>query len=144
MKSAKSIIEHLLHQPQNSKILQMACFEKVKSMLPAHLQAAIMFIYKKNNTLFFVLNHPGMKMEFHYKHTLIKTLLNKLQELDSNCQELDIKEVKSFVSNKIPPAKPTEKKEPRYFVEKSKGAFDNHAKDPKLQALFEEIRGLLS
>jgi hypothetical protein len=140
MKSAKSIIEHLLHQPQNSKVLEMACFEKVKSMLPAHLRASIMFIYKKNNTLFFVLNHPGMKMEFHYKHTLIKTLLNKLKDFDENCNDLDIKEVKSFVSNKIPAPAPKKVTVERYFTEKSKGTFENRAKNSQIKALFDDIK----
>lgn len=140
MKSAKSIIEHLLHQPRNSKVLEIACFEKVKSMLPVHLRASVMFIYKKNSTLFFVLNHPGMKMEFHYKHTLIKTLLNKLKDFDENCKDLDITEVKSFVSNKIPTPQTKTVKLERYFSEKSKGTFENKAKNSEIKALFDAIK----
>ncbi len=144
MKTAKSIIEHLKRHPQNSKVLEIACYEKVKALLPPHLAKAILFIYKKNHTLYFVLNHPGMKMEFNYKHTLIKNLLNKLKDFDENCKELAITEVKSFVSNKIPL-----KKEPetppikRYFTEKSTGTFENKAQNEELNAIFEEIKAML-
>ena len=144
MKTAKSIIEHLKRHPQNSKVLEIACYEKVKALLPPHLAKAILFIYKKNHTLYFVLNHPGMKMEFNYKHTLIKNLLNKLKDFDENCKELAITEVKSFVSNKIPlqkaPEVPVIK---RYFTEKSTGTFENKAQNEELKAIFEEIKAML-
>ena len=143
MKSAKSIIEHLRHTPRNSKLLEIACYEKVKSMLPPHIAASVMFIYKKNSTLFFVLNHPGMKMEFHYKHTLIKTLLNKLKDFDENCKDLDITEVKSFVSNKIPAPVVALVKVERYFTEKSLGTFENKAQNTELRAIFDAIKQTL-
>jgi len=144
MKTAKSIITHLKRHPRNIKVLEIACYEKVKSMLPSHLQSAILFMYKKNQTLYFVLNHPGMKMEFHYKLILIKTLLNKLKSLDENCKDLDILEVKSFVSNKIPPKVEEEKKIQRFYREKAIGTFENRAKNEEIKALFEEIRTLLT
>ncbi len=144
MKTAKSIIAHLKRNPRNFKILEIACYEKVKSMLPSHLQSAILFIYKKNQTLYFVLNHPGMKMEFHYKHSLIKTLLNKLKELDENCKELDITEVNSFVSNKIFPKIEEEKKIQRFYREKSTGKFEIKAENAEIKALFEEIKMTLT
>ena len=144
MKTAKSIIEHLKRHPQNSKVLEIACYEKVKSLLPPHLAKAILFIYKKNHTLYFVLNHPGMKMEFHYKHTLIKNLLNKLKDFDENCKELAISEVKSFVSNKIPqPKTPEAPAIKRYYREKATGHFENRADNEELRAIFEEIKMML-
>ena len=143
MKTAKSIITHLKRHPRNIKVLEIACYEKVKSMLPLHLQSAILFIYKKNQTLYFVLNHPGMKMEFHYKHILIKTLLNKLKDFDENCKDLDITEVKSFVSNKIPLNVVEEKKVQRYYREKSTGTFENKAENEEIKELFEEIKTML-
>jgi len=48
MKTAKSIIEHLKRHPRNSKVLEIACYEKVKAMLPPHLAKAVLFIYQKN------------------------------------------------------------------------------------------------
>jgi len=140
MKSAKNIIEHLIRQPRNSKVLEIVCYEKVKSMLPPHLAAAVLFIYKKNHTLYFVLNHPGMKMEFHYKHSLIKNLLNKLKELDENCKDIEVSEVKSFVSNKIPLKTEVTVKRERYFREKSNANFENRANNEAIKALFEQIK----
>ena len=144
MKTAKSIIEHLKRHPRNIKVLEIACYEKLKSMLPMHLKSAILFIYKKNQTLYFVLNHPGMKMEFNYKHTLIKNLLNKLKDFDENCKDVEITEIKSFVSNKIPPKKSTKAPIQRYFVEKATGCFDNRAKNRELKMLFEDIKTFLA
>jgi hypothetical protein len=140
MKSAKTIIQHMMRQPQNSKVIQMACFEKVKSMLPKHLASAVKFIYQKNNTLFFVLNHPGMKMEFHYKHTLIKTLLNKLKEIDANCKDIQITKISSFVTHDLPKKEEVGIKPKRYFREKSKADFTNHAKEEQLHKIFEAIK----
>ncbi len=144
MKTAKSIIEHLKHHPQNSKVLEIACYEKVKAMLPPHLAKAVLFIYKKNHTLYFVLNHPGMKMEFNYKHSLIKNLLNKLKDFDENCKDIAITEVKSFVSNKIIPEKKPEPLIQRYYREKSTGTFTNRAQNEELKIIFDEIKTMLS
>ncbi len=145
MKTAKSIIEHLKRHPQNSKVLEIACYEKVKALLPPHLAKAVLFIYRKNHTLYFVLNHPGMKMEFNYMHTLIKNLLKKLKEFDENCQNLEITEVKSFVSNKIsPPAATKEPQIARYYREKAKGNFENRAKSKELREIFDAIKEMLA
>jgi hypothetical protein len=143
MKSAKTIIEHLRRKPLHSKVLEIACYEKIKAMLPPAMAKAILFIYKKNQTLYFVLNHPGMKMEFHYKHTLIKNLLNKLKDFDSSCKNIEVSEVKSFVSNRVPPIVKTTPPKKRYYVEKSKGQFHNGAKDPALKAIFDDIKSLI-
>ena len=140
MKSAKTIIEHFYYKPQNSKMLEMACYEKVKSMLPSHLANAVKFIYQKNHTLFFVLNHPGMKMEFHYKHTLIKTLLKKLKDFDENCKDIQITKIDSFVSHTAMPTLQEAPKVKRYYVEKSTGTFQNRAKNETLKAIFDDIQ----
>lgn len=144
MKSAKTIIEHLRRKPLHSKVLEIACYEKIKSMLPPAMAKAILFIYKKNQTLYFVLNHPGMKMEFNYKHTLIKNLLNKLKDFDETCKDIQIDEIKSFVSNKIPAPQKKVKKVERYFVEKSSGSFENHAQNEEIKALFDQIKSFLA
>jgi len=144
MKTAKSIIEHLKRHPRNIKVLEIACYEKLKSMLPSHLVSAILFIYKKNQTLYFVLNHPGMKMEFHYKHSLIKTLLNKLKYFDENCKDIEVTEVKSFVSNKIQPKKVTKPPMRREYREKATGTFENKAQNEELKVIFEDIKTFLA
>ncbi len=141
MKTSKEIISHIINKPQNSQIIKTECINKLISFLPPHLAKAIMFTYIKNRTLFFVLNHPGLKMEFNYKHNLIKSLLNKLKGIDLKCKIIDIDEIKSFVSNKITPQKP--KLPSLTYKERADGEFQNLATNEKLNKLFEEIRQMI-
>jgi hypothetical protein len=138
MKTAREIISHISNKPQNSQIIKTACIDKLLSILPPHLAKAVMFTYIKNRTLFFVLNHPGLKMEFNYKHNLIKSLLNKIKDIDVKCKIIEVEEIKSFVSNKIP----TPKSEKIEFIykERSSGEFVNLATTQELKELFEKIK----
>ncbi len=141
MKTSKEIISHIINKPQNSQIIKTECINKLISFLPPHLANAIMFTYIKNRTLFFALNHPGLKMEFNYKHNLIKSLLNKLKDIDLKCKIIEIDEIKTFVSNKI------EAKAPKIstiiYKERANGEFQNLATDTELNKLFEEIRKMI-
>ncbi len=139
MKSAKSILDHLYHQPTHSKLLALSCFDKIKKALPLHIQKGIAFIYRKDRTLFFVLQHPGLKMELDYKHNLIKSLLTKIKEFDKNCTDIEIDSIKSFVTNKKPLTPPKKKSHYRY-PERSQGSFQIETQNPKLKALFEAIQ----
>jgi hypothetical protein len=139
MKTAEEIISHLINKPQNSKIVQKRCIDKLISLLPPHLANAVMFTYIKNRTLFFVLNHPGLKMEFNYKHNLIKSLLNKIKDIDLKCQIIEVDEIKSFVSNKIKP--PLANQKPTFtYKERASGKFKNLASSDELKELFEKIK----
>jgi len=142
MKSSKSIINHLINKPQNYKLAELGCYEKIKKALPTHISDAILFIYRKNNTLFFVLNHPGIKMEFDYKHNLIKSLLNKIKSIDKNCQNIQIVEIKSFISNKIE-QKPKEVVPKRYYREKSAGEFKVICENSELNDIFTKIKEVI-
>jgi len=141
MKNSKNIINHLLNNPLYSKIVQVKCFNRLKSLLPPRLQKGIVFIYKKEKTLFLVLNHPTFKMEFNYKLDLIKLWLKQLQNIDDNCKGLDIETVKTFVSNKV-----VEKKESKnvdLYEEKSDGDFENLAKDKNIKEVFDKIKMII-
>ena len=142
MKTAQEIISHLINKPQNSKIIQKGCIDKLISLLPPHLANAVMFTYIKNRTLFFVLNHPGLKMEFNYKHNLIKSLLNKIKDIDLKCQIIEVDEIKSFVSNKIKPPL-AEPKPTLTYKERSSGKFNNQATSDELKELFEKIKNTI-
>jgi len=139
MKNSKNIINHLLNKPSYSHINQIRCFNRLKEMLPLHLKNAVVFIYKNDKTLFFVLNHPGFKMEFNYKLHLIKAWLKELKKLDINCRGLDIETIKTFVTNRVTPIK-KDIKVTSYYKEKSDGNFENRATDEDIKSLFEEIR----
>ncbi len=140
MKRSDKIIAHLTRKPLFQKIGEKKCVEKIIAVLPPHLQKAVMFTYIKNGTLFFVLNHPGMKMEFNYKITLIKTLLKKIKDIDPLCADMQIADVRAFVTNKIdfdPPPPPPSKFR---YKERAKGTFYNFAVHPELKALFAQIK----
>lgn len=141
MKNAQSIISHLKQDPSLENLHKTESYKKLLSLLPGNLSKAVRFMYNKNQVLFFVLDHPGYKMEFHYKLSLIKGLLKQLIALDPTCACIDAKEIKTFVTNKPPlhvnsPQLPTGP----FYDEPSLAAFQNRAKDPEINALFESIR----
>ncbi len=107
------------------------------------MQKHILFIYTKNDIMFFVLNHPGMKMEFNYKASLLKSLIKKLSTLDKNCEHLkNIKEVKNFVSDRETTSSSSLTTITSY-KERAKGEFINLAKDEDIKKIIEEIREVI-
>ncbi|RUM67083.1 MAG: hypothetical protein DSZ06_01990 [Sulfurospirillum sp.] len=139
MKSSKSIINHLIKKPSYSKMGEKLCYQKIADALPPHISKSILFIYRKNQTLFFVLSHSGIKMEFDYKHNLIKSLLNKIKNIDKSCQNIEITTIKSFVSNKINKTVPSKRVKLRY-KERARGDFDFDIKNSNLKELFLQIK----
>ena len=140
MKSSQKIITHITKKPYFHKIGEKKCIHRLITLLPPQLQKAVMFTYIKNQTLFFVLNHPGLKMEFNYKINLIKSLLKKIKDIDENCRKIDITDIKAFVSNKIPSAPPAALSSKLTYKERARGRFYNFATDPRLKDLFQQIR----
>ena len=143
MKSVNQIISHIISKPQYKKIAQKKCFDKVVKLLPPHLKNAVLFTYTKNKVLFFVLNHPGLKMEFHYKVSFLKNLLKQVKSLDPNCHDMqDISDIKFFVSNK-----PNKREKPQkkfIYKELSSGEFKILTKNKKLQKLFSQIKDAIT
>jgi hypothetical protein len=145
MKDSKTIIEHIIKKPRFKKIGSQKCFKKLKSLLPPRMADSILFVYQKNSILFFALNHPAMKMEFNYNLSLIKRLLKELQRLESECANLNIKDIKFFVSNKMFEIDSNTKKEKIIrYKERSLAKFKNRAKNEKLAKIFEEIREIIA
>lgn len=140
MKDSKTIISHLKKHPSLKTLEQEECFDILIKLLPYSLSNFIKFIYTKNDTLFFVLNHPSAKMEFNYKRNLIKEILKKIENFHPNCKCINLKEVKAFVSNKKTPKEEEEKETKIFYKERSNGTFTNNTKDENLHAIFEEIR----
>ncbi|NLC27896.1 MAG: hypothetical protein GX780_03890, partial [Campylobacteraceae bacterium] len=98
------------------------------------------FMYNKNTTLFFVLEHPGLKMEFNYKTDLIKGLLKQLIAKNPTYDIINAEEIKSFVTNKPPLKTPFDTTSTLFYNEESFGVFENRSNSPELHALFESIR----
>lgn len=143
MKSVNQIISHIISKPQYKKIAQKKCFDKVVKLLPPHLKNAVLFTYTKNQTLFFVLNHPGLKMEFHYKVSFLKTLLKQVKTIDPSCHDMqDVLDIKFFVSNKPRQKQPTIKK--FLYKELSTAQFKILTKNKRLQELFLQIKDEIS
>jgi len=141
MKSSKSIINHLIKKPSYSKMGEKLCYQKIADALPPHISKSILFIYRKNQTLFFVLSHSGIKMEFDYKHNLIKSLLNKIKNIDKSCSDIEITTIKSFVSNKVQKTQsPKESRKVLRYKERAKGEFEIKIQSENLKKIFQEIK----
>lgn len=141
MKDSKTIISHLIKQPSLKRYEQVCCYAKLLDLLPKSFTSMVKFIYAKEKTLFFVLNHPAAKMEFHYKRNLIKSLLKALRQNDATCASLDYDKIEAFVSNA--PHQDELSKRPSsaiFYEEKADGTFTTNCEDKKLQAIFEEIK----
>lgn len=139
MKQACEVVSHLLRAPEYKKIGRHRELLKVKSLLPAHLRGAILFMYEKNQTLFFVLNHPAFLKELNYRLPLIKSLLKEAQS--SVLSELsDIKELKAFVSYRAAGVREEAPIKPLWYAENATATFPNGAQDPEIHASFERIR----
>jgi len=142
MKDSKSIISHLVQQPSLKKFEQMRCYERLLALLPQSFTSMIRFVYTKNDTLFFVLNHPCAKMEFNYKRNLIKSLLKEFNAHFPDCACLHVKDVQAFISNKQDPEEDAliPASSEIFYPEQANGTFENTCEDPKLNALFETIK----
>jgi hypothetical protein len=144
-KTAQTIIyKHILSKPQYSYLTKKRCVDKALEALPKHLLNGVEFHYIKNRTLFFALNHPGIKMEFNYNHKLIKMLLNKIKTIDNSCKDIEIDKIVSFISNRAKPEKSlffwsAESS----FNERAKGKFKIYVTDIKLKRRFENIKSLI-
>jgi hypothetical protein len=138
MKTPNQILSHLKHQPQFSKLARFECIKKIKSLFSPHLQKMIRYGYINQNTLFFVLNHPGAKQEFDNIIDSIKMPLKLYPPQE--CSESSFDDIKAYVSYK-----PANTLKPHItpkliYSEKSKAAFSNTIKDKKLFEHFETIR----
>ncbi|MDR2100434.1 MAG: hypothetical protein LBP40_06395 [Campylobacteraceae bacterium] len=144
MKHISYIISHIKQQPPFKKMEQIASYKKLLALLPPRYKSMVKFMYNRNDTLFFVLKHPGFKMEFNYNTTLIKRLLKELVKQDESCKCIDADNIKTFVTNdmRFHEAEPKTDAVP-FYSEKSKGDFNNFATDAKLKNTFEAIREII-
>ncbi|MDD2384100.1 MAG: hypothetical protein PHN18_07910 [Sulfurospirillaceae bacterium] len=140
MKDSKTIISHLVQQPFMKKYEQAHCYERLLGLLPKSFTCMIRFLYAKNETLFFVLNHPGAKMEFNYKRNLIKSLLSQLKIHCPECSFLEVKDIQCFVTNLPVLESFTPRESSITYNEQAQGSFENHCEEESLHRLFEEIR----
>jgi len=142
MKNAHDILKSIQNKPQFSKLTRYACIDKIKSLFSAPLQKMIKFAYIKNNTLFFVLNHPGAKQEFDNNIQSIKSALKYVTPKE--CNENEITDIKAFVTHT-----PTQKIDYeskvtiQNYPERAKGDFSVEVHDPKLKEIILSIQNII-
>ena len=141
MKNASQIINFIQNKPQFSKLNRFACIKKVKSAFIPALQKMIKFAYFKNDTLFFVLNHPAGKQEFDNNIQNIKNALNFLKPHE--CEGICIKEIKAFVTHSPKKEQLSFILKKQLYTERATGEIEITIKDEKLNKLAQDIQDII-
>ncbi|WP_297443012.1 hypothetical protein [Sulfurimonas sp.] len=141
MKNASDIINSIQNKPQFSKLSYYKCISRIQAIFSPPLQKMIKFAYIKNDTLFFVLNHPGAKQEFDNNIQSIKSAL-KFHNPEE-CKENSILDIKAFVTHT--PDKPKEEYiiQTQHYKERANGNFSIAIKDEKLRELVQSIQKII-
>jgi len=143
MKNASQIINFIQNKPQFSKLSKYKCIKRIQSIFTPALQKMIKFAYFKNDTLFFVLNHPGAKQEFDNNIQSIKSALNLY--MPDECKNYVIKDIKAFVTHT--PAKETtiytNDSHTQQYLERASGNFSINIKNEKLHELAQSIKKII-
>ena len=141
MKNAQDIINLLQNKPQFSKLAKHKCINTIQSLFSPVLQKMIKFAYIKNDTLFFVLNHPGAKQEFDNNIQNIKSALNF--HTPEECSQIHIADIKAFVTHTPPIQINFTQKKPQLYTERALGNFDIETEDEKLKELMQSIQEII-
>ncbi len=120
------------------KYFEQRCFKQLASLLPPRMREHLLYIYKKGETLYFVFKHPGFVMEFNYSKNHINELLKMLQKEHPECQELQIRTLKSYHKFTIEEEVPTK---PKFiYTEQARGEFEIRSRNQQLKELLEKIK----
>ena len=141
MKNASQIINFIQNKPQFSKLSKYKCIKRIESIFTPALQRMIKFSYIKNDTLFFVLSHPGGKQEFDNNIQHIKSALNF--HTPEECRETLINDIKAFVTHTPTKQTHTEVKKEVKYKEQSSGNFTINIHDEKLNQLIKSIQNII-
>jgi len=141
MKNASQIIDIIQNKPQFSKLSKVQCIKKIQSLFTPPVQKMINFAYFKQNTLFFVFNHPAGKQEFDNSIQSIKSALKFY--IPDECSDTPVSDIKAFVTHS-PKNKHSEVKVfKQTYTERSKGDFEVNIHDEKLNSLVKSIRDII-
>lgn len=144
MKNAGQIINSIQNKPQFSKLSYYKCIKTVQSMFTPPLQRMINFAYIKNNTLFFVFNHPSAKQEFDNNIQNIKSALNfHTPEECIECEKKLFDDIKAFVTHTPKKALVDVKKTQHLYKERATGDFKIDIKEKKLRELVISIQKII-
>lgn len=141
MKNASHILASLRQKPSFSNLARIECIRRIQGLFPPHLQRLIRYGYFRNDTLYFVLSHPGAKQEFDNIIASIKGPLK--QYTPPECRERMPADIKAFaVHGKATPKKESVFERPGSpeYHERASGTFANETQHPTLHRLIERIR----
>ncbi len=145
MKSASQIMDIIQNKPQFSKLSKVKCIKKIQSLFTQPVQKMVSFAYIKQETLFFVFNHPAGKQEFDNSIQNIKSAL-KFHTPDE-CNDITVSDIKAFVTHtpkKSVDAQQVDKQtKSQRYKERSHGEFEVNIKDQKLNSLVKSIRDII-
>jgi len=145
MKNSSDILNSLQNKPQFSKLSHYKCIHKIQSVFSPPLQKMIKFAYIKNNTLFFVLNHPGAKQEFDNNIQSIKSALKF--HTPKECSDETITDIKAFVTHTpalhVNTSTTTNTQKILAYKERASGNFEIPVHDEKLKALILSIQKII-
>jgi len=144
MKNASDILNLLQNRPQFSKLSNFKCIETIRRTFSPPLQKMIKFAYVKNDTLFFVLNHPGAKQEFDNNIQSIKSALKFVKPKE--CIDVNFTDIKAFVSHTFTPPRTTLERTDKHemsYKERANGNFTIQTHDPKLNEIFQSIQQII-
>ncbi len=137
MKNSKIILQHLYsHHP---KYLYSRCYRKILALLPPTMQKHILYIYKKDQILYFVFDHPAFVMEFNYNKKHINDVLKLAKTEILECKKLEYSQCKSYYKFTTTTKKQHTLSYQRY-TEKAKGTFEIFTKNEKLKNIFMKIK----
>jgi hypothetical protein len=144
MKQAIDIISHICSQPSLKKLKIASAHRRLLELFPPRVAQHVSFMYNRNDTLYFVADHPMVKQEFDndYKKSMIKGWLNLLMKVDSEIELINAEKFK-FIIKTPPPVPEIAPKKTQSYRERSYGRFENLASNDELRKSFEQIRELI-
>ncbi|TSA83211.1 hypothetical protein [Helicobacter mehlei] len=138
MKSSQEILTSILQIPYLQELKTRLELDKLRLFLPLEVRTGLRCILIKNSKLLLVFNHPSARTYFKKHHQEFSpTLLREVKKLDIILPlHLEVQDyMPAVIARSFEP-----KKTKFYYNEQAKGVFINHAKDPKLREIFENIR----
>ena len=139
MKHSSDILSHLFLQPHFETLPRYRCFRKFLSLLKPTWRDAVAFAYMKEHTFYFVLRHPGFKMEFNYNRDLLKSLLTAFARENPSCRFMGETERIVAFAGKYYTQPRDEASTVPYYRESAEGDFDIRTQDEALKKKFSEI-----
>jgi len=112
--------------------------EVINKRVTNTLQNNILYMYLKNETLYFVTKHQAINFELYQKLSDIKLMLSLIQKKMNRCHSIKISNIKAYTTY-TKPTKSIKSSIPLKFKHPTKN-FKNLAKNEEIHKIFEEIR----